>query len=459
MKRVKYFTSILCIIISVTVWGQNIHISACQGKLARLDSLLTDTTDINIQDERGRSLLHYAVGCQQKEVLGFLLERGISINLQDNRGEIPLSIAVQFNDQTLFEPLIHLHDQDDFTKEQGAALLQTAVLNENLFFVQKLIEKGVPFDDLNDRGSTPLEIALREGSTEIADYLISIGADSSKVRSFHLQGEYMGQTKPGLTPIMFAPNFVSTENFVHNGVFHPNGKEFYYTIETRKYNRGTILLSKLEGNEWSKPVPAAIPGTYREVGPFISKDGARLYYASNRPINETDSIGSSLDLWMLERDGDGWGSPIHLGMEVNTDGNDWFPTISDNGTLYFYTHKDRSGNILYAESENGKYQKGRLIEGVGNGEFYNYDPLIAPDESYLIFSSRGRPDGLGGSDLYVSFKDDQGNWTAPKNMGEGVNSEEGEYAPLLTPDGNYLFFARGYGDIYWVDAKLIENLK
>ncbi|MEL7005077.1 MAG: hypothetical protein AAFN93_20410, partial [Bacteroidota bacterium] len=170
-------------------------------------------------------------------------------------------------------------------------------------------------------------------------------------------------------------------------------------------------------------------------------------------------IGSSLDLWMLERNGDSWGSPIHMGKEVNTDGNDWFPTIADNGTLYFYVHKGRLGNIYYSENKNGKYQEAILIEGVGNGEFYNYDPFITADEDFLIFSSRDRPDSFGSSDLYISFKNDQGNWSKPKNMGEGVNSADGEYAPLLTPDGKYLFFSRGYGDIYWVDAELIKSLK
>ena len=459
MKCIRLLVMVSSTIISLNVWAQNIHITACQGKLVRLDSLLSDTTDINIQDVRGRSLLHYAVGCQQKEILDFLIDRGININIQDNRGDTPLSVAVQINDETFFDPLINLQVKGDFTKEFGASLLEKAVMNENLFFVQKLIEKGVELNEKNKRGSTPLEIALRESSNEIAAHLISKGADRSKVRTFELEAEYMGQAKPDLKATMFAPNFISTENFVHNGVFHPNGKEFYYTIETRKYNRGTIMVSKLDGKKWSKPEPASIPGSYREVGPFISKDGARLYYSSNRPVNETDSIGNSIDLWMLERDGDSWGPPIHLDKEVNTDGSDWFPTISDKRTLYFYVHEGRSGNIYYSKNKNGKYQKAILIEGVGNGKFYNYDPFIASDESYLIFSSRDRPDGLGSSDLYISFKNDQGNWSKPKNMGDGVNSADSEYAPLLTPDGKYLFFARGYGDVYWVDAKLIKNLK
>lgn len=289
---------------------------------------------------------------------------------------------------------------------------------------------------------------------------LSIQAQDLHDAASQLKGEYMGQLKPGLTAKTFAPDFISTEKFEHNGVFHPNGKEFYYTIETRDYHFGTIMVSKLEGNTWSKPMPAPIPGTYREVGPYISKDGQRLYYASNRPVTENDTLRRDTDLWMLEREGDSWGSPIHLGEEVNTEGNDWFPTFDDNGVLYFYVHETNGkGNIYYSESKNGKYQKGILIEGVNNGEYYNYDPYIAPDGSYLIFASSGRSDGLGGADLYVSFKGAQGAWSKPKNMGAGINSSESDYAPLLTPDGKYLFFARGFGNVLWVDAQVLENLK
>ena len=129
--------------------------------------------------------------------------------------------------------------------------------------------------------------------------------------------------------------------------------------------------------------------------------------------------------------------------------------------MYYYIHnfEDRSGKIYYSLNTEGEYQEGNSVLGIGNKDYYNYDPYIAPDERYLIFASTKRPDGLGKSDLYISFKDDQNQWTVPKNMGVGVNTSESEYAPLLSPDGKVLFFTRGYGDIFWVDANIIETLK
>ncbi len=459
MNRLKCVLGIVIASFSLSLQAQNIHVTACQGNLTRLDSLLHDETSINIQDDRGRSLLHYAVGCREKEVFDYLLDQGIDFNIKDNREETPLSVAVQIDDEMFFNPLINLHHESDLSKSHGASLLEQVVLNDNLNFVKKLVEKGVVFDDHNERGNTPMGIALREGSNEISDYLLAKGANPDKVQTPELKGKYLGQDEPGSTAKMFSPNFISTENFVHNGVFHPNGKEFYFTIETRRYNRGTIMVSKMDGDNWLGPVPMNIPGTFREVGPYISRDGSKLYFASNRPIAESDTLKRDLDLWVLKRQGESWGPPKHLGREVNTSGNDWFPTFADDETMYFYVHEDGSGNIYKAESVDGKYQKAVIVDGIGNGKFYNYDAYIASNKSYIIFSSNDRPDGLGSSDLYISFKDDQGNWSKPKNMGESVNSPESEYAPLLTPDGDYLFFTRGHGDIFWVDAEIIDSLK
>lgn len=460
MKRIILLVSLVAI--ALHAQAQNPHQTACQGNLARLDSLLNETTDIDTLDRQGKSLLYYSVACTQEKVFEYLVDRGIDINLETNTGWSPLLLAVKQNKQTFVEKLLAMDAKANFNhaNQNGTTILMEAILINNLTQAKLLIGNGAKVNAVNKRGNTPLGIAQREGLNEMSEYLISKGAEADNNSMPELKGEYLGQPKPSLTAKMFAPNFISTENFVHNGVFHPNGKEFYYTIETRKYNFGTIMVTKLEDNMWSKPEPTAIPGTYREVGPYISKDGLRLYYASNRPVTENDTLRRNTDMWVLERKGDTWGPPIHLGEEVNTEGNDWFPSFSDKGTLYFYVHEtDGAGNIYYSENKNGKYQKGVLIEGVGNGEYYNYDPYIAPDESYVIFASTGRPDGLGGADLYVSFRDDQGKWSKPKNMGEGINSSESEFAPLLTPDGKYLFFARGFGDVFWVDAQTIEDLK
>jgi hypothetical protein len=83
-----------------------------------------------------------------------------------------------------------------------------------------------------------------------------------------------------------------------------------------------------------------------------------------------------------------------------------------------------------------------------------------------------RPAGYGGGDLYVSFRQTDGAWGEPIDLGPDVNSGMLDYCPTVTPDGRYLFFSRrrsdppdsGWGgvvdgDVYRVDAAVIERLR
>ena len=81
---------------------------------------------------------------------------------------------------------------------------------------------------------------------------------------------------------------------------------------------------------------------------------------------------------------------------------------------------------------------------------------MAPDESYLIYCST-RDGGYGRGDLYISFKNAQGEWTDAVNMGAAINTKHYEYCPFVTKDGKYLFYTSNQ-DIYWISTAVIEVL-
>ena len=66
-------------------------------------------------------------------------------------------------------------------------------------------------------------------------------------------------------------------------------------------------------------------------------------------------------------------------------------------------------------------------------------------------------------DIHVCFRNKDGSWTKPINLGKEVNSNFSETSPRITPDGKYLFFSRyiedAASDIYWVSTEVIENLR
>jgi hypothetical protein len=118
-------------------------------------------------------------------------------------------------------------------------------------------------------------------------------------------------------------------------------------------------------------------------------------------------------------------------------------------------------DIYYSELVDGKYAEPiRLGESIYS-IYAEGDDLIAPDESYIIVNCSGGPDTNGRSDLYISYKKEDGTWAKLKNMGGKINSSETDYCPMISPDGKYFFYTRtdtGNGDIYWVDAKIIKEL-
>jgi hypothetical protein len=157
-----------------------------------------------------------------------------------------------------------------------------------------------------------------------------------------------------------------------------------------------------------------------------------------------------------------WSDPIHPD-DPNTVGkDDYYTSITDDGTLYFsvFDSHGQGGDIYKAEPIDGGYGPAERVGDRISTDANEHDPFVAPDGRYLIFTSN-RPGGYGSADLYISFVGPGGSWDEPVNMGESINSEGYDFCAMLSPDGKYLFFTRNIdrnGEIYWVDAQVIEAL-
>ena len=262
-----------------------------------------------------------------------------------------------------------------------------------------------------------------------------------------LKGEYMGQETPGLTAKLFAPDFISSSNPEKAVFLHPGGKELYFT-RAGKDGLTNIMFSKLVGKEWTTPEKLPIPNK-ESFRTFVTKDGSKMYFASIDLIDEQDAR-REYNIWVAERDGEVWRDPRPLGSEINTpDALEMHPSVADDGTLYFkrFNFQDETEKIFYAEWKDGKYLPAKAFEA--NLGSFAEDPFIAPDESYVIFNPAG-PEKFG--PMHISFIEDDGNWSTPKDM--GLSGE----LPSLSPDRKYLFFIRN-DNVYWVDAKVIEQLR
>ena len=129
---------------------------------------------------------------------------------------------------------------------------------------------------------------------------------------------------------------------------------------------------------------------------------------------------------------------------------------SKDGTYVLDDYKN--GNVIRISTfKNGQRQSPTLMSPKINSGKYTAHPFISPDGSWLIWDSE-REGGYGDSDLYISFKQQDGTWGDAINLGDQVNTSTWEAGAYVTPDGKYLFFNR-HEDIYWVDASFIEELR
>ena len=271
-----------------------------------------------------------------------------------------------------------------------------------------------------------------------------------------LKGPYLGQKPPGMTPEIFAPGIISTEEkYELNSEFSPDGNEFYFELSTttpEEKKRGVyfyiIMVSKRINGVWTKPEMAPFSGKYATMDHYFSPDGKRLYFTSDRP-NNWDATPKN-NIWYVERTDRGWSDPVFLGPPIySPEIRQGQVAIAANGTMYF-----RRGDDLYSS----KYIDEKFTEPIPlpeaiNSPYAESKPYITPNESFLLFVRYGMPESIdGGKGLYISFKREDGSWTQAQNTNIPGS------LPKFTPDGKYFFFSKG-GDIYWVDAKIIEELK
>jgi Tol biopolymer transport system component len=271
--------------------------------------------------------------------------------------------------------------------------------------------------------------------------------------------DYMGQTRPGLEAKIFAKGIISTSARELNSVFSPNGDLFLFTRRdhTETYR---IMETRYGQNGWSNPSVALFTEIHGAVDPAFSSDGRRVYFGSDR----TGTLGDS-DIWVVERGPDGtWGEVRNLGHPVNTPGNENHAAPTDDGTLYFHS----AGHPGLGESD--IFRTGVSADGFStpvnlgptiNSEASEFDPYVSPDQSYLLFAST-RQGGYGGGDLYISFHNEDGSWSSAVNLGDQVNTSATDYCPKVTPDGRFLFYtsrSTGEGDVYWIDAGILEGYR
>jgi hypothetical protein len=269
---------------------------------------------------------------------------------------------------------------------------------------------------------------------------------------------YLGQTPPGMTAQLFSPDFVSTEEGELNSIFSPDFHEFYFTRRGVPTVPPRVMVSRRGSEGWGTPESVGFDRRFSAIDLFLTQDGQRMVFCSNRPRQRGDSTRVDHDFWVSVREGIGWGEPQLFAPEAMSEFEDFYPVITESGNLYFNSQRDGPGtnNIFRSAWTEGRYEPAEKLPAPINSEFREFDAFVSPGEDMIIFSS-DRPGGVGRADIYISHLEN-GRWSEPMNLGVAVNSEASEYGAMMSPDGRFLFFTSsrtGMEDIYWVSAGVL----
>jgi len=248
-------------------------------------------------------------------------------------------------------------------------------------------------------------------------------------------------------PTIFAPGEIAGNADDGAAAFTPDGNTMVFMRGTDSF---TLMESHRAHGRWSAPVPAAFSGHWRDLDPTMAPDGSYLLFVSNRPaapgqppidevFGKQRRAGDGMNLWRVDRRGDGWGTPVRLPDTVNACSTTFAPSVASDGGVYYIGCDPQDGTLrlLHAWVRDGHYLAPIRV-AIGGDRFVIRDPAIAPDRAFLVVSMKP----VGSQQPYrlaISFHSEAG-WSMPQDLGDAVNGGKHSMGAQLGPDHRTLYF-------------------
>ena len=244
---------------------------------------------------------------------------------------------------------------------------------------------------------------------------------------------------------VFQPELTQPFPGVRDIAISSDGNEIYFTVESVKSQISAIVLTNKSGSNWSNPKIVSFSGNFRDIEPALSPDNKKLFFSSNRSDVTETTEPKDYDIWWVEMEDlkSKWSSPKAIDTLINSRGDEYYPSIANSQNLYFTAQLPNSKgkeDIFVSKFKNGSYSSPISLSDSINSAGYEFNAFVAPDESYIIFTGYGRADGMGGGDLYISYRHPQGDWGKSVNLGSSINSSKLDYCPFVDVMNNVLYF-------------------
>jgi len=198
-------------------------------------------------------------------------------------------------------------------------------------------------------------------------------------------------------PEVFAPGIISGPANDGSPTFSPDGGTLFFTRSSAHWS--IILESHRLKGGWSEPKVASFSGEWSDSSPALSPDGSYLVFVSVRPLaadSPQAKQGSSpmaSHIWRVNRVGSGWSTPAELPESVNFFQWVFRPSVAADGSIYFTAaEKGKELSLFRSQYQNGAYRNAEALS-FSDGSVKDVDPEIAPDQSFLVFTSKASQTG------------------------------------------------------------------
>jgi len=250
-------------------------------------------------------------------------------------------------------------------------------------------------------------------------------------------------------PEIFAPGVISGPANDGAPTFSPDGNTLYFARSNNSW--GFVLESHRIAGKWQQPTVAPFSGQWSDQQPAFSPDGERLVFVSMRGPATSPASGTIVSraaaIWEVDKVGLGWSEPKRLSDAVNLSPRVFKPSLAADGSLYFMTQTAdaRTWRLYRSQYRNGAYLKAEPLS-FSDGNHTDVDPQVAPDESFLIFSSAGRAAADDSHEhLYITFRTGStwGDIKPLRYVGDYEKNPSDDGEANLGADHTTLFFNSG----------------
>lgn len=365
-----------------------------------------------------------------------------------------------------------------FVIENKISLLQKAIQKEKKFIeaywllsdtytqidsMQTAIGVLQTANNMNLANSTETKCRLAELYFNVGDYEAALALIQQineiyyKEKTDALREKYENAISLMSHPVEFSPKNLSNVNTNFDDYFPSitaDGRLISTTVLAPALNDGyerhqeDIYVSFLNNDgswSYSSPLPPPLNTQGNEGSQSFSVDGRYMFFVL---CDNRENIGSC-DIYYSIRRGKEWSRPINLGEPANSRYWESNPVMSPAGDMIYFTTNRPGGvgamdiwsvNVSIMDDGSLKTSNARPLGKPINTPKSEFAPFIHADNKTLYFSSDGH-NGLGGNDIYVSRKLDNGMWSEPENLGYPINTSGDESGFVVNGNGNKAYFS------------------